>query len=185
MSKTLNILGLSGSLRGDSYNSAALRVAQAEVPEGVTLTIADWSGIPVYDQDLNDPAAAARVTALAKQVREAGALLFATPEYNYSIPGGLKNLIDWLSREDPQPFAGKPAAIMSASMGVLGGVRAQYDLRRVGVYLDLRFVNKPEVMIGQAHTRFDNGELTDQDTRAIIAKLVASLARMGRQNSSD
>lgn len=176
MNRTINILGLSGSLRADSYNSAALRVAQSEAPDGVTITIADLSAIPSYDQDLRDRAVPEQVSALAQQIRQADALLFATPEYNYSIPGGLKNVIDWLSREDPQPFAGKPAAVMSASMGLFGGVRAQYDLRRIGVFLDLHFINKPEVMIGQAHTRFSDGELTDQDSRGLIARLVAELA---------
>ena len=103
-------------------------------------------------------------------------MLIATPEYNYSISGVLKNAIDWVSRTDPQPFANKPVAIMGASPGALGTARAQYDLRRMCVYLDAHLLNKPEVMISAAHTRFDaDGRLTDQATRTFVASLVTAL----------
>lgn len=108
-------------------------------------------------------------------------MLFVTPEYNYSVPGGLKNAIDWLSRLSPQPFAGKPAAVMGASIGMLGTARMQYHMRQIGVFLDLHFINRPEVMVGQAAGRVDEaGHLNDDRTREFIAGLVRSLADAAR-----
>lgn len=175
----ITVLGLCGSLRRHSYNMAALRAARELAPEGVTVLIADLSAIPPYNDDVRDgqgfPAA---VEHLRNQVRAADALLFATPEYNYSIPGVLKNAIDWVSRPPDQPFAGKPAAIMGASPGAQGTARAQYHLRQVGVFLDLHFLNKPEVMIGGAADRFDaDGKLKDEKTAELIRKLMESLHR--------
>jgi chromate reductase len=113
---------------------------------------------------------------LCQQIRNADALLFATPEYNYSIPGVLKNAIDWVSRVPDQPFAGKAAAIMGASRGALGTARAQYHLRQVGVYLDLKFLNRPEIMISHAADRFDaQGKLSHEPTLELIGKLMVAL----------
>lgn len=176
MDNKIKILGISGSLRHDSLNSSALRAAQELAPEHIEISLADLHNIPVYDQDQRDQAVPTAVQTLSEQIQSADALLFATPEYNYSIPGGLKNAIDWISRQDPQPMAGKPAAVMSASMGLLGGARAQYDLRRVLIYLDVHFLNKPEVMIGQAHQRFEAGKLQDESTAQHIKALVDALA---------
>lgn len=182
MTNAIKVLAISGSLRDDSYNTAALRVARDTAPEGMTLEFADLSEIPLYDQDLRDQNVPEAVTKLAQQVKEADAILFATPEYNYTMSGVLKNAIDWVSREQPHPFAGKPAAIMSASMSLLGGVRAQYDLRRTMVFLDMHCINKPEVMIASAHERFnENGELTDDTTREFIGKLVSALGDWTQQ----
>ncbi len=182
MAHSLNILGISGSLRRDSYNTAALRVARDIAPDDMRIEFADLSQIPLYDQDQRDKKIPAAVTLLVEQVASADALLFATPEYNYSMSGVLKNAIDWVSREQPHPFAGKPAAIMSASMSFLGGVRAQYDLRRSMVYLDMHCVNKPEVMISSAHEHFDaKGQLTDDRTRAHIKALVVALGDWTRK----
>ncbi|MBF7054984.1 NAD(P)H-dependent oxidoreductase [Halomonas sp. KAO] len=182
MTDTLKVLAISGSLRKDSYNTAALHAARDAAPADISIEFADLSRIPLYDQDQRDENVPAAVTRLVEQVKEADALLFATPEYNYSMSGVLKNAIDWVSREQPQPFAGKPAAIMSASMSLLGGVRAQYDLRRSMVFLDMHCVNKPEVMIASAHERFDaEGRLTDETTREFIAKLVTALGDWTRQ----
>ena len=109
-------------------------------------------------------------------IRDADAILFVTPEYNYSVPGVLKNAIDWASRPPEQPFAGKPAAIMGASPGVIGTARAQYHLRQIAVFLDLKVLNKPEVMIGGAADRFDSaGNLTHEPTREFIGKTLAAL----------
>ncbi|MBA6413431.1 NAD(P)H-dependent oxidoreductase [Parahaliea sp. F7430] len=180
-SKTLNVLGISGSLRRDSYNTAALRVARDNAPSDMNIEFADLSEIPLYNQDLRDEKVPAAVTKLVEQIIAADALLFSTPEYNYSMPAVLKNAIDWVSREQPQPFAGKPAAIMSSSMSLLGGVRAQYDLRRSMVFLDVHCLNKPEVMIASAHERFDEqGRLTDEDTKAHINKMVVALGKWTR-----
>lgn len=182
MTKKLKVLGISGSLRQDSYNTAALRVAMDSAPDNMLIELADISQIPLYHHDKREEQIPEAVTTLVNQVREADALLFATPEYNYSMSGVLKNAIDWVSREQPQPFAGKPAAIMSASISLLGGVRAQYDLRRSMVFLDMHCLNKPEVMIATAHQRFDDeGRLTDQVTCEFIGKLVVALGDWTRR----
>ncbi|MBN8899514.1 MAG: NAD(P)H-dependent oxidoreductase, partial [Rhodospirillales bacterium] len=116
------------------------------------------------------------VETLRSRIAAADALLIVTPEYNGSIPGLLKNAIDWASRPPEQPFAGKPVAIMGASPGVLGTVRAQYHLRQSFVGLDALVMSRPEVMIGQAHTRFDaEGHLTDEKTRGFVASLLVAL----------
>ena len=175
--KPVNILAISGSLRKDSFNSAALQTAAELAGDSAHFTFANLSGIPLYDQDLRDEGVPEAVEVLQQQVLDADAILFSTPEYNYSVSGVLKNAIDWLSRVDPQPFADKPVAVMSASMSAFGGARAQYDLRRILIYLDAHFVNKPEVMIAFAHKKFDdNGALTDEDTRKFIGDLVKALA---------
>ncbi|MCE9684634.1 NAD(P)H-dependent oxidoreductase [Shewanella sp. AS16] len=173
----LNVIAISGSLRQGSYNSATLRAAQTLAPAGMKIEIADISDIPIYNQDIKDKGIPKSVEALVAQVLAADAILFATPEYNYSVSGVLKNCIDWLSRCNPMPLADKPAAIVSASIGRFGGARAQYDLRRILIYLDVHFVNKPEVMIASAGTHFDaDGHLIDVDTREHLARLLQSLA---------
>lgn len=172
----MKILGISGSLRKGSYNTAALRVASEVAPEGVTIEIADISEIPLYNDDVRLQGFPPAVQRFREQIRAADALLFATPEYNYSLPGVLKNAIDWASRPPDQPLAGKPAAVMGASGGPVGTARAQYHLRQIGVFVDLKFVNKPEVMIGAVQDRCDpEGKLIHEPTREMIKKLVASL----------
>ena len=141
----IKILGISGSLRKGSFNTAALRAAIELAPEGVTIIEADISDIPLYNEDVNAQGRPPSVERFRQQIRDADALLFVTPEYNYSVPGVLKNAIDWASRPPEQPFAGKPAAIMGASPGVIGTARAQYHLRQIAVFLDLKVLNKPEV----------------------------------------
>lgn len=182
MPEKIRILGISGSLRADSYNTAALRAAGELAPENTGLQIADLAEIPLYNQELRDREVPDAVARLSDAILSADAVLFATPEYNYSIPGVLKNAIDWVSRQSPQPLAGKPAAVMSASMGMLGGVRAHYDLRKILVYLDVHFINKPEVMIAQAHQKFDSSaaleddlKLTDEVTRDFVRQQMAAL----------
>jgi chromate reductase len=183
MTTPLNVLGICGSLRQASYNAAALRVAQALAPEvGMSITSADIADLPLYNEDLRADGFPAAVERLREQIRAADALLFVTPEYNYSIPGVIKNAIDWASRPPEQPFAGKPAAIMGASPGAIGTARAQYHLRQVLVFLDVHPLNKPEVMIGAAHERFDaQGQLIHEPTREFIAKMLAALAAWTRQ----
>ncbi len=171
-----NILGLCGSLRHGSLNMAALRAAADLVPEGVAIEIAAIGDIPLYNDDIRAIGMPAPVLALAGQIAAADAVLIATPEYNYAIPGVLKNTIDWLSRCDPQPFRGKPVAIMGASPGMIGTARAQYDLRKVFVFLDAHVLNKPEIMIGGAGQKFDGaGVLTDATTRQFIAQQIIAL----------
>ena len=173
---TVRILGIAGSLRRESYNRATLRAATTLVPDGAMLEIFDLDGIPVFNQDEegNPPAP---VVELKRRVRGADALLIVTPEYNYSVPGVLKNAIDWGSRPyGDSAWAGKPVAIMGASVGNIGTARAQYHLRQIFVFLDMLPLNKPEVMIGNAATRFDaDGNLTDDTTPKYIGELLRSL----------
>jgi chromate reductase, NAD(P)H dehydrogenase (quinone) len=182
MSKPIRILGIAGSLRRQSYNRSALRAAMELVPEGATLDIFELDGIPAFNQDeeQNPPA---RVTEFKKQIREADAILFVTPEYNYSIPGVLKNAIDWASRPyGDSAWNGKPAAIMGASVGSIATARAQYHLRQIFVFLNIFPINQPEVMIGNAAERFDNeGNLTDEKTRELIGQLLENLVNWTRR----
>lgn len=181
-SKPLKVLAISGSLRKDSLNTKALRAAAALAPDGVEVEIADLSDIPLYDQDLRDKSVPAAVETLHRQIQAADALLISSPEYNFSVSGVLKNAIDWMSRLDPMPFAGKPGAVMGASMGKLGTARAQYDLRKILNALDMHLINKPEVMLSAAHTLFDEaGTLTDGDTRKFLARMMQALADWTRR----
>jgi len=173
-----SILGISGSLRRGSLNTAALRAAAELAPEGVTVTIHEGlREIPPYDDDLKaESGFPAAVEALSAAIRAADAVMIATPEYNYSVSGVLKNAIDWVSRVPDQPFDAKPVAILGAAPGLLGTARAQYDLRKMFVYLNGFVLNKPEVMIMGAGGKFDaEGRLTDEATRKILGQQVAAL----------
>jgi len=178
MNKPITILGIAGSLRRQSYNRSALRAAKQLAPEGVTIDIFELEGIPAFneDQETNPPA---QVVDLKKRIRAEDALLFVTPEYNYSVPGVLKNAIDWASRPyGDSAWSGKPAAIMGASIGNIATARAQYHLRQICVFLNVFPLNQPEVMIGNASQRFDaEGNLTDESTREHIRKLLQSLVQ--------
>jgi chromate reductase, NAD(P)H dehydrogenase (quinone) len=182
MSKPVRILGIAGSLRRASYNRAALHAATQLVPQDVTLDIFELDGIPGFSQDeeQNPPAT---VVELKKRIRAADAILIATPEYNYSIPGVLKNAIDWASRPyGDSAWNGKPAAIMGASVGTIGTARAQYHLRQVFVFLNVFPLNQPEVMIGNAAERFDKeGNLTDETTKNFIRQLLQNLVEWTRR----
>ena len=176
MYRSVKILGIAGSLRRQSYNRAALQAATQLVPDGVSLDVFELDGIPGFNQDEeNKPPP--KVVELKRLIRQADALLFVTPEYNYSIPGVLKNAIDWASRPyGDNAWSGKPAAIMGASLGTIGTARAQYHLRQVFVFLNVFPVNQPEVMIGNAPDRFDKqGNLTDETTKDFIRRLLKSL----------
>ncbi|MFP2768136.1 NADPH-dependent FMN reductase [Oceanisphaera sp. KMM 10153] len=182
MSSKTRIVAFSGSLRKDSYNTAAIRIAIEMAPTECDIELLDISKLPLYNQELDGDKVPPEVLQLAEKVITADAILFSTPEYNYSVPGVLKNAIDWLSRQKPQPFAGKPAAIMSSSMSQLGGARAQYHLRQIMIYLDVHFVNKPEVMIAGAHEKFDShGQLADATTRDFIGQLVTALITLNHK----
>ena len=172
----MKVLAFSGSLREGSFNSGLVRAAVELAPAGVVIEQADISAVPLYNGDEDGDSKPAAVDHLAQQVIKADALLFATPEYNYSIPGVLKNTIDWLSRVPGSIFAGKPAAIMGASMGGMGTSRSQYHLRQVLVFLDVHPLNKPEVFVSAAHQKCDeNGNLTDEKTREMIARQLQAL----------
>jgi chromate reductase len=182
MSKPVRILGIAGSLRRQSYNRAALRAATELVPEGATIEIYELDGIPGFNQDeeLQPPA---KVVELKRRIREADAILFVTPEYNYSVPGVLKNAIDWASRPyGDNAWNGKPAAIMGASIGSIATARAQYHLRQIMVFLNMFPINQPEVMIGNATERFDSqGNLTDDATKEFIRELLQNLVKWTRR----
>lgn len=179
----INILGVVGSLRQGSYNRYALRAAQELLPDNAELNLVDLNDIPVFNQD-DEMVPPASVTDFKQKILAADAILFATPEYNYSLPGGLKNAIDWASRPYGQSaWQGKTAAIMGASVGNFGTARAQYDLRKILVSLDMPVVVQPEVMIGNAADRFDqNGRLTDDRTRQLIRKLLSTLVQLEKSS---
>jgi chromate reductase, NAD(P)H dehydrogenase (quinone) len=182
MSKPIRILGIAGSLRRQSYNRAALRAATQLVPEGATIDIFEIDGIPGFSEDdeQNPPP---KVVELKQRIREADAILIVTPEYNYSVPGVLKNAIDWASRPyGDSAWNGKPAAIMGASVGAIGTARAQYHLRQMFVFLNMFPVNQPEVMIAKASERFDEqGNLTDDTTKDLMRQLLQNLVTWTRQ----
>jgi chromate reductase len=189
MSKPVRVLGIAGSLRRESYNRAALRAATQLVPDGATIDIFELDGIPGFNQDeeQNPPV---KVVNLKRRIREADAILIVTPEYNYSVPGLLKNAIDWASRPyGDSAWTGKPAAIMGASIGAIGTARAQYHLRQMFVFLNMYPINLPEVMIGNASERFDaQGNLTDDATKEFIRQLLQNLVewtpRIGQTQGS-
>lgn len=173
---TVRVLGISGSLRKGSFNTAVLRAAAELAPEGMTITTASIADVPLYDEDVRAQGLPASVQKLREAIAAADALLLVTPEYNFSIPGVLKNAIDWASRPPAQPFAGKPLAIMGASGGLSGTMRAQYHLRQIAVFLDMHPLNKPEVFVRSAQSLLDaEGRLTDEPTRKVIAEQLVAL----------
>ena len=178
----IRLLGIAGSLRRGSYNRAALRAATTLVPEGATLETFDLEGIPGFNED-DEGTPPVRVVELKRSIRAADAVLIVTAEYNYSVPGVLKNAIDWASRPyGDSAWSGKPAAIMGASVGNIGTARAQYHLRQIFVFLNMFPINQPELMIGNAATRFDgDGNLTDDTTRQRIRELLRSLVDWTRR----
>lgn len=176
MATPIHILGISGSLRKASHNTGLLRAAQGMLPEGITLEIADLSQIPLYNGDLGNEGAPESVQQFKARIAAADALLIATPEYNYSLTGVLKNAIDWASRP-PQtsPLNGKPLAITGAG-GRFGTVRAQLHLRQIAVFTNMLPLNKPELMIPMAWEKFDaEGNLTDPQTIEQLKELLEAL----------
>jgi chromate reductase len=185
MDKSVHIVGFAGSLRKKSYNKAILAAALEMVPEHTTLEIVDLEGIPPFNQDLEGKPPD-KVREFKSKIRASDAILIATPEYNYSIPGMLKNAIDWASRPyGDNAFDGKPVAIMGASIGMLGTARAQYDLRRCFVFLNMLPLNQPEVMVPLVQNKVDNnGKVTDEKTRKKIRDLLQTLVAWTRKMKS-
>ncbi|HEY4171666.1 MAG TPA: NADPH-dependent FMN reductase [Rhodopila sp.] len=182
--KPLHFVSLLGSLRKGSFNAAVARALPALEPDGVTIEpLGSVGDFPLYDADIQAGGFPAPVVAMGEAIAKADGVIIVTPEYNYSIPGGLKNAIDWLSRLPAQPFAGKAVAIQSGSPGALGGARAQYHLRQSLVFLDAHVLNKPEVMISQIATKVDaaTGELTDEATRTFITTQLQAFAAFVRR----
>src|SRR5947207_12841705 len=177
--ESLDVLTICGSLRKGSYNAMVQRALPGLAPANMTLKPApSFAGFPIYNADIQTSSGfPAEVDALADAIRAADGVIIVTPEYNFSIPGGLKNAIDWVSRLPNQPFAGKPVALQSASPGPVGGARVQYDLRKSMMFLDAFTLNKPEIFIGNCAAKFDekSGELKDEATRGFIKQQLAAL----------
>jgi len=176
----MNIVAICGSLRKGSFNRMLMEALASFAPAGMSIKEApSFADLPLYNADIqNGPGFPAAVGALAEAIRAADGVIFCTPEYNFSIPGGLKNAIDWVSRLPNQPFAGKPIAIQSASPGPLGGARVQYDLRRSMVFLDALTLNKPEIFVGSCAAKIDEktGELKDDTTRTLVKQQLEAFA---------
>jgi chromate reductase len=182
MTAPIHVLGFSGSLRGASYNSALLRAAAELLPAGMTLETFDLAPIPLYNPDIDGPDAPESVLRFKERITAADALLIATPEYNYSFSGVLKNAIDWASRPPrASPLSGKPLAIMGAG-GMFGTVRAQLHLRQVATECNLLALNKPEVRVTRPWEKFDDqGRLADEQTRGELRALLEALAAWTRR----
>lgn len=177
----LKIVGICGSLRAASLNMAALRACTGILPEGVQLEIVSLDDIPMYNQDVFDKGIPESVQRLRSAIRQADAVLIATPEYNFSIPAVLKNAIDWCSRAPNQSFQDKPVAIISASTGPLGGARVQYDLRKVLGQLWAMVLPRPEIFIGHASSKFDSLGLADAMTEKYLREFLVAFAGWTRR----
>lgn len=176
--RPLVVCGIAGSLRRASYNRALLRAAQELAPDGMEIRIFDLADVPLYNEDVEAQGDPEPVRALKSAIREADALLIATPEYNHGVPGVLKNAIDWASRPPRGAvLAGKPTAILGASPGVTGTARAQTQLRGSFVFTQTPALLNPEILVYRAHEKFDaEGRLTDEKTREFVALLLRELA---------
>ncbi|MDJ0945991.1 MAG: NAD(P)H-dependent oxidoreductase [Kiloniellales bacterium] len=178
----IRVFGFAGSLRRGSLNKALLAAAQDLAPDGMAIEVFDLAGVPLYDEDLRQAGLPEAVAALRAGIAAADAVLIATPEYNFSFSGVVKNAIDWASRPPDQPFAGKPIAILGASPSRLGTARAQYQLRQCFIYLDGRIMNRPEMMLGDARRAFDEaGRLAEPKAREHLAAFLAALADFTRE----
>jgi chromate reductase len=167
--ETFKIWGICGSLRQKSFNMAALKAAGELMPQGMTLFITHYEDLPMYNFDVQTKGFPPASDRLKVEILAADALLFASPEYNWTIGAPLKNVIDWMSRYQPVPFVGKPAAVISATTGPQGGSRGQYDLRRSLDGLGVLWLKKPEVFIGMANKKIDeDGKLNDEATRKFL-----------------
>jgi chromate reductase len=175
--KQISIVGVAGSLRAGSFNRRALAAAVELAPEGASILPFEGLGeIPLYNEDVKARGFPPAAAAFRQAIAAADALLFVTPEYNYSVPGVLKNAIDWASRPPDMPLIGKPAAVMGASTGLMGTVRAQLHLRQILSGLNMPVLSRPEVLIREAAAKFDSeGRLTDEDTRKHIRTLLERL----------
>jgi chromate reductase len=169
----VSLLGISGSLRRASHNRALLAALAEIMPEGGSLSVYETIDLPIFNSDLLDPPP---VIALGAAIAAADGVVFAVPEYNYSIPGGLKNALDWISRPpERSPMRGKPTGIIGATSGMSGTIRAQTHLRQMLVFSDTPCLNQPEVLIPRAHERFANGRLVDSSTRELLARFAAAM----------
>ena len=182
MEDTIHFIGISGSLRKGSFNTSLLNAAARLLPDGVTMEIISIADIPLYNADVDLPAVNERpepVKKLREAMAKADGILFVSPEYNYSIPGGLKNAIDWASRGEDSPMLKKPVAVMGATPGLWGTVRMQMAFHGVFQFLNMKAVLKPEVLVNQASKKFDeSGKLTDETSIGIVRKKLEALKEL-------
>ena len=185
MADEVVLAGIAGSLRRGSFNAALLREAQALAPADTRINVVDLAPLPLYNRDLEDDGIPPPVEAFRQALAAADGLVVATPEYNYSIPGVLKNAIDWASRPPDSPLDGKPMAIMGAG-GRLGTVRAQMHLREIALHNSMRVMIDPEVLVAGAFKAFDDdGRLTDERTRERVRQLMAAFREFVRYVPDD
>lgn len=181
MSEKKQFVTLVGSLRKGSFNAAVAHTLPELAPEGVTISHLGSPGeFPHYNADLQEEGFPAAVLEMAGAIAKSDGVIIVTPEYNYSVPGVLKNALDWLSRVSPNPFTAKPVLIQSASPGNIGGARAQYHLRQILVFFDARVMNKPEAMIGQVTDKVKDGVLVDDATRTFLSKQLQAFVDFSR-----
>jgi chromate reductase, NAD(P)H dehydrogenase (quinone) len=184
----MNIVAICGSLRKGSYNRMLMQALPSLAPAGMSIKEApSFTEFPLYNADIqNSTGFPSVVRTLADAIRGADGVVFCTPEYNFSVPGPLKNAIDWVSRLPDQPFAGKPVAIQSASPGPLGGGRVQYELRRTMVFLDAFTLNKPEIFVGSCASKIDDktGEVKDETTRGLLKQQLEAFAKFVERHGS-
>jgi chromate reductase len=176
----IRILGIVGSLRKGSYNRALLRAAIELAPDGMEISIFDneiMSAIPLYNEDIRIQAVPKPVRILKQEIKQADGLIFAIPEYNFSVSGVLKNAIDWVSRPpNESPLNGKPVAIMGASSGISGTIRAQMHFKQISTATNMLLVNRPQVYVANSADKFDSdGRLRDEDARHFIGLLMKEL----------
>lgn len=173
----MKIVGICASLRAESFNLKLLNQIAKEFDDD-TFTLATWHDIPAFNADLLKCPFPQSVLLLAEQIRQADGVVIAMPEYNFSIPGMFKNTLDWLSKCENPPLAGKPVAIVSAATGAMGGSRGQYSLRNVLLCLNAKVLSKPEVFVSFAAKKFDaNGVCTDEETLKVISTQVTAFKK--------
>lgn len=182
MSDFIQLVGMSGSLRKGSYNTMLLKAAAQLLPTDVSMDIVSIGDIPLYNADLDLPAAKQRpesVEHFRKMLTDADGILISSPEYNYSIPGGLKNAIDWASRGEDSPLLRKPIAVIGATTGLWGTARMQVAFHNIFLFLDMKPVYKPEVLVAQAEKKFDkDGNLIDEMARKLVKQKLEALKEM-------
>lgn len=182
MTESIHIVGISGSLRQKSYNTALLRSVQSLLPENTTFEILEIGTLPFYNADIDIEIRPQSVVNFRSILSSADAILMATPEYNYSIPGVLKNAFDWASRGKDSPLLNKSVGVMGATNGMWGTVRMQHSIRPILQSLNMFPVNRPEVFISQARSKFDDqGNLTDEITKDIVRQHLVALKQLALQ----
>jgi len=186
MKDNYHFVAISGSLRKKSFNTMVVKAVQNIAPENILIEQLSIADIPMYNFDLHEKVFPESIEKICTAIKKADALLIVTPEYNYSIPGALKNVIDFLSKHPTKPFDKKPVGIISASPSLLGGVRAQYHLRQILVAVNAMSMNTPEVVITQVNTKFDEGgTLIDEKTKEFIKKFIDELAHFATNLKPD